>query len=142
MDFEKITIGMNYENYEFEIEFNGIPQNSFLTEMTWGTSPLFYKIKMYQNAQISGFYIGVEKNGLEQLIYYNNNLNEFNNSSLEKITMRQHNGFTKIFFNDEFIFHLDAFPNPLQKIQFESKDGNNALIPSFEIEHYRFNKIL
>lgn len=130
------------ENYEFEVEFNGIPQNSFLTEMTWGTSPLFYKIKIFQNATINGISMIVEKNGFEQFIYFNNNVNSYNNSNLEKITIRQHEGFSKIFFNDEFVFHLDALPNSLQKIQFESKDGNNSLIPTFEVESYRLNKIL
>ena len=130
------------DNYEFEVEFNGLPQNSFLTEMTWGASPLFYKIKLLQNATVTGFYIVVQKNGFEQLLYYNPNVDTFNNTSLEKITIRQHEGFTKIFFNDDFIFHLDAFSNPLQRIQFDSRNNDNSLIQSFDIENYRLNKIL
>lgn len=126
-------------NYEFEIDFNGLPSNSFLTELTWGTSPLFYKIKIYNNY---GILIGVEKEGFEQFLFYTNNFSTYNNSAFNKITVRQHDGFTKLFFNDEFVFHLDEFPNTMQQISFSSTDNDDALIQSFKVEKYQLYKIL
>ena len=79
--------------YEFEIEFNQIPTNSFLTELTWGTSPLFYKVKIFNNF---GILIGVEKEGFEQMLFYTNNFSTYNNSPFEKITVRQHDNLTTV----------------------------------------------
>ena len=128
-----------HENYEFEINFNGLPTNSFLTELSWGTSPLFYKMKIYNDW---GILVTVETGGLEQSLFYTNNFSTFNNLPFEKITIRQHDNLTKIFCNGEFLFHLDAFPNTMQQIKFSSSDGQNNLIPSFRVEKYTLNKIL
>ena len=128
-----------HENYEFEIDFNEIPVNSFLTELSWGTSPLFYKVKIYNNW---GILFTVETGGKEQSLFYTNNFSTFNNSPFEKITIRQHENFTKVFFNEEFVFHLDAFPNTMQQIKFSSSDNDDNLIQGFKIEKYVMNKIL
>ena len=126
------------KNFEIELEFTGIASVPYITDFSWGTSCHYYYVHNYRNF---GTYIGVYKSGKDQNIFYSSTNAEINGSAFNKISARQQNGVTQLFFNDQFIFHLDEFPEGLNYFHCEAKNGDNNLVASFKIETARLSRL-
>lgn len=120
-------------DFEIDVDIKGINTVPWITEMVWGSSSDSYFIRIYKNF---GTFIGVVQNGLDQEIFFHPT-----QSDLDNITIRQQNGITSIFFDEEFLFHFDALPSALTRITLEGRDGNDVLASNFEVEVYRLSEL-
>lgn len=122
------------ENFEMEFQINGLNSVPFITELTWGTGSQGFFVRIYRNF---GTYIGALENGKDQQIFYHPT-----KDNLNKITVRQRDGMTQLFFDNNLIYHFDELPFNLTNIKLEAKDGTGALVSSFSVESFNLNKIL
>ena len=126
------------KNFEIELKMSGIATVPYITGFSWSTSSHYFYVNNFRNF---GTFIGVYKNGKEQHLHYDPTNAEIGGSEFNKITARQLNGTTQLFFNDQFIFHLDEFPEGLSYLRCEAKNINNNLVTSFKIDLVRLSRL-
>ncbi|MFK8009651.1 MAG: putative metallopeptidase [Saprospiraceae bacterium] len=122
------------DNFEMEFQINGINGVPFITELNWGADSQKFFVRIYRNF---GTYIGALENGKDQQVFYHPTKDD-----LDKITIRQKDGLTQLFFDDILIYHFDELPSVLSTIKLEARDGNNVLVSSFSVEHFSLFKLL
>lgn len=132
--FDINRFNQNYSNvtgnYEFDIRFDLIDDNSITTRLEWGALGENYYLEIFPGW---GYTIGVNLEGLSNNLYYNNNINFVNDRKIDRITVRNHDGFDQIFINEEFIFHID--PSKLDYVKMTAMDGSQ-INNDFSIESY------
>jgi len=92
------------DDYEIEVEFDLIDTRGIWTTLEWGASGANYYIQMIPDF---GYYIGVKDGGVDNILHYRQDVDSANGRLIDKITIRQSEGFEQIFVNEEFVFHLD-----------------------------------
>ncbi len=122
------------ENFEMEFQINGINGVPFITELTWGSGSQKFFVRIYRNF---GTYIGALENGKDQQVFYHPTKDD-----LDKITVRQKDGLTQLFFDDSLIYHFDELSVALSNIKLEARNGSDVLAPSFSIEKFILSKLL
>ena len=120
------------DNFEIDIDIKGINNVPFITEMIWGGGSQRYFIRVYRNF---GTYIGVLEGGKDHQIFYHPT-----SMDLDKITIRQNNGFTQVFFNEDFLYHFDTLDG-VTSISLEARDGNGNLVSTFGIEDFELSTL-
>ncbi|MFK7775139.1 MAG: putative metallopeptidase [Saprospiraceae bacterium] len=121
-------------NFEMEFQLKGINNVPFITELTWGADSQKFFIRVYRNF---GTYIGVLEDGKDHQIFYHPTKED-----LDKITVRQKDGLTQLFFDGNLIYHFDALPVALSNIKLEARNGNDVLVPNFSVEKFVLQKLL
>jgi len=120
------------EKYEIEINFKLNKNNNQSTTLTWSNSNFNYSITFYPE---NLYTVDAKVGSTEVYLFRPTNSSNINGREVDKITVRRHGGFEKIFLNDVFIFHIDPMPGPLQSIRFESLVfQTNALDLSLDIQ--------
>lgn len=122
------------DNFEMEFEIKGINGVPFITELTWGSGSQKFFVRIYRNF---GTYIGAIENGKDQQIFYHPTKED-----LDKITVRQHDGLTQLFFDDNLIYHFDELSVALTNIKLEARNGSDILASSFSVENFVLHKLL
>jgi hypothetical protein len=122
------------DNFEMEFQIKGINNVPFITELTWGKGSQKFFVRIYRNF---GTYIGVLKDGKDQRVFYHPTKND-----LDKITVRQKDGLTQLFFDDNLIYHFDELSVALSNIRLEARDGSDVLSSSFSVENFLLNRLL
>ena len=144
-DLSRITQSLSNvgEEYEIEIDFQLINDRAVRSELIWGTTTHHYYIRFYPQVGFTadGFFIGVYKDNLSNGLFYSKNTTNINGEELHKITLRREGGYEKVFMNDEFVFHIDPLPNPLQSVRFEATGSDGSLDTNFEIRGFTVNKL-
>ena len=136
-------ISEEMEEYEIEIDFNLIKARPNRSKLIWGTSNLNYFIEFFPEVgfNVSGYFIEVHKDSKDNGLFYSKNTININGEELHKITIRREGGFEKIFMNDQFIFHIDPLPNPLEIVRMEATANDGTLDNAFEINSFSVKKI-
>lgn len=131
------------EEYEIEIDFNLIKDRGNITELQWGTTNHHYYIRIIPEIgfNVDGYFIGVHQNSKDKNLFYSKNTININGEELHKLTMRREGGFEKIFINDEFIFHIDPLPNPLELVRFEAATNDGTIDNELEVNSLKVSKI-
>jgi hypothetical protein len=122
------------DNFEMEFEIKGINNVPFITELTWGTGSRSFFVRIYRNF---GTYIGVLEEGKDHQVFYHPT-----KDNLDKIVIRQNDGLTHLFFDDNLVYHFDELPVALYNIKLEARDGSGFLSSNFSIENFTLNKLL
>ena len=122
------------ENFEMEFDIKGINNVPFITELTWGKGSKSFFVRIYRNF---GTYIGVLEDGKDHQVFYN-----ATKDNLDKITIRQNDGLTQLFFDDILIYHFDELPVILSSVKLEAKNGTGVLVSSFSVEKFLLSNIL
>lgn len=122
------------DDFDIEFEIKGINNVPFITEITWGAGSQKFFVRIYRNF---GTYIGVLEEGKDHQIFYHPT-----NDNLDKITIRQNDGLTQLFFDDNLIYHFDELPVALSIIKLEARDGSGVLVPNFLVENFVLSKLL
>ena len=122
------------DKFEMEFQIKGINSVPFITELTWGAGSQKFFVRIYRNF---GTYIGVLEAGKDQQVFYHPT-----KDALDKITVRQKDGFTQLFFDDNLIYHFDELSVALSNIKLEARDGLGVLVPNFSVENFLLNKLL
>lgn len=115
--FTKFYSGIE-SNYEVEIDFNFPQSESVRTRLEWGRNGENYYAFF---VPLWGYIIGVTINGLDNGLYYSSSVNQLNGQPINKITIRNQDGYDQIFINEQFIFHID--PAPLDFVKFSAMNG-------------------
>ena len=128
------------ELYEIEVDFKLNTVAGQSTTLTWSTTIFNYSITFYSE---NLYTIDAVKDGVGLFLYRATNSSNINGREVDKITVRRHGGFEKIFLNDHFIFHLDPMPGPLTSVRFESKEfQTNNLDLDLEVRLVTINQLI
>ena len=124
------------DTYEMEAIFQLPTEQLDRTRFEWGTNTMHYYIVVINGW---GYHIGLHEEQLDNNLYYSNNTTLVNNRPIEKFTVRQHDGVTQVFINDQFIFHLD----PLSNIEYSRVEATrgDVFINTFGVESFVMNEI-
>lgn len=122
------------DNFEMEFQLKGINNVPFITELTWGAGSKKFFVRVYRNF---GTYVGVLEGSKDQQVFYHPTKED-----LDKITVRQKDGLTQLFFDDNLIYHFDELLVALSNIKLEARDGNGVLSSSFLVEKFELSKLL
>lgn len=105
------------DNYEIEIDIKSETGENRIF-LLWGTIAHQYYFAIYPDqtwavGAIGDYNMPFLKGELEQTT-----LSDFN-----KMTIRQMDGIVQYFLNENFIFHVDALPVPMQRIKIDAPDA-------------------
>ncbi len=126
--------------YEIEVKFvlSDLPTQS--TRLTWGTPGLTYSITFIAK---NLYRVDAQQAGTGVFLYVGTNTDNVGGREVDKITVRKHEGFEKIFFNDQFIFHMDPLPGDLHDVRFESTENiTDILNLDLVIEQVKISRLL
>ncbi len=121
--FQNVT-----DDYELELTFDLMDERGTWTTMEWGATGVNYYIQMIPDW---GYYIGVRDSGMNNILHYRRDLDSANGRLIDKITIRQSEGFEQVFVNEEFIFHLDQ-QSQLDYVSISALIGDQ-IVPNFNI---------
>ena len=124
-------------NHELEMKLTLPPSPNF-AQIVWGDTLLSYSINLNP---VQGYRILVHQGSPSTLLYVNPNLSNYNGKAIEKITIRQHQGFVQIFLNDVFSYLIDELPNPLQFVRIEYSDARGVLSSNFNIPSFKYYQL-
>jgi len=113
-------VNSDITSYEFEFNINLESAGQSRTRIEWSGSEVIYFLEIIPTW---GYYLGVKLEGLDNYLFYDNNITLQNNKPIEKITIRNHQGLEQIFINDLFIYHFDGLTD-INSYKIEAKDGN------------------
>ena len=136
--FQGLDVPLSKYDIEIHFKLNKTPTQS--TTLTWTTDQFKYTLTFYAE---NLYTVDAEKAGSGLFLYRAMNSANISGREVDKITVRQHEGFEKIFLNDQFIFHVDPMPGPLQSVRFESKEfQTNNFDLNLEIHSVVISEIL
>ena len=129
--------------YEIEIDFEVIRNRPNRSRLIWGSTNYHYYIDFIPETgfNLSGYFIGVHKESKDNGLFYSSNTININGEELSKITIRREGGFEKVFMNEQFIFHIDVLPNPLETVKFEATANDGSFDTAFEINDFRVSQL-
>ena len=128
------------EQYEIIVDFTLNKTAAQSTTLTWTTDAYQYSITFYAE---NLYTIDASVKGTDLFLYRATNSANIGGREVDRITVQRHDGYEKIFLNDQFIFHIDPMPGPLKSLRFESKEFQTGVLQlDFDIksvEVYRIN---
>ena len=133
-------VNQEFSEYELEFVFDYNMKNTQSTILKWGNGILTYGIYMYPTSEI--IIVVEEGPGIQGL--YRDRFGAFVDEKLiNKITIRRHGGFEKIFMNEKFIFHLDQLEGSVRSVSFESlENGTNQFDNDFQIHSIQLSELV
>ncbi len=126
-------------NYEIEVRFNLPGRTSQATKLQWDAGEISYVLTFYNE---NLYTIDAIDGETSVFLFRATNGGNINGRRVDRIHIRRHGGYEKIFLNEAFIFHLDELPAPLKSVRFESTDlQTNAFIMDLDVRYIGISEI-